>query len=201
MRRFLRPGPTAAALALFSLAACSTAPELAPLSGTTGATGSQAAGTGSSDTAQGLAVADQAFLAQAAYGGLAEVALGELAQEQASSSDVRDFAGRMVAEHGRANSELVSVARSKGMTPPTAPDEGRQAVATALSSLEGVEFDRQYMQQQYAEHQVAVALYEAQANAGSDPDVRAFAAKWLPALRGHAEDIRMMMRQAVSMTR
>lgn len=203
--RFIRSGTVAAAL--ISLAACSTGPEpeLAPVAGTTGATGAQAMGTGGSGMGvtpgSALTVADQAFLAQAAYGGLAEVALGELAMERAASPEVRAFGQRMVEEHSRANAELVALAEAKGMTPPTAPDEGRQAVAAALASLEGAEFDRQYLQQQLAEHQLAVALYDAEASGGTDPDVRTFAARWTPALQDHAGHIATLMAPAVGMVR
>ncbi|HEV7372975.1 DUF4142 domain-containing protein [Arenibaculum sp.] len=204
--RFIRSGTVAAAL--ISLAACSTGPEpeLAPVAGTTGATGAQAAaGTGASGVGtaptSALTVADQAFLTQAAYGGLAEVALGQLAMQRAASPDVRAFGQRMVEEHSRANAELVVLAEAKGMTPPTAPDEGRQAVVAALAALEGAEFDRQYLQQQLAEHQLAVALYDAEASGGTDPDVRTFASRWTPALRDHAGHIVTLMAPAVGMVR
>lgn len=179
----------AVAATLFAAAACTT-PDLTPPPGGTGS----AAGTSRPGAAQtGVPVADQAFVAQAAYGGLSEVALGELANKQAGSPQVQQFGQRMFTEHRRANEELVAIAKRKGITPPTAPDAGRQAVAAALATLEGANFDRQYLQQQLAEHEMAVALYRAEATNGADPDIRAFATKWLPALEDHVATIRRMM--------
>ncbi|MGQ9368379.1 DUF4142 domain-containing protein [Azospirillum sp. ST 5-10] len=188
---------TVAVLALGACAGGSSAPDLVPPAGASGAT--SAAPSGSGSAMAGLTVADQAFLTQAAYGGLGEVAMGRLAMEQAASASVRALGQRMVTEHGQANQELVALARSKGVTPPTAPDMGRQATAAALGELAGANFDRQYLQEQLAEHAVAIALYDAEARGGSDPDVRAFASKWLPALRDHEREIRALAAPTASL--
>lgn len=180
-----------AAVSILALAACSSEPGLVPPMGSSGASASQvgSAGSGASST---LTVADQSFLTQAAYGGFGEVAMGTLAQRQASSATVRDLGRRIAADHTQANRDLARLAQAKGVTPPNAPDPGRQAVADALASLQGAAFDRQYLQQQIAEHEVSIALFNAQAQGGTDPDIRAFAAKWLPGLQMHARDLRAL---------
>lgn len=198
--RFVHSGPVAV-LALLSLAACSSFPDLVPPAGSSGSSGAAGVGTGGSLPTSTLSVADQAFVTQATYGGLAEVALGEMAVEQASSPEVRAFARRMVDEHSRANAELADLAEVKGMSPPTSPDPGRVAVAEALGALEGAEFDRQYLQHQMAEHEVAVALYRTEASGGTDPDMRSFANRWLPSLQDHTAQIASMMTRTVGMAR
>ncbi|WP_142850964.1 DUF4142 domain-containing protein [Telmatospirillum sp. J64-1] len=173
----------ASAFMLLSLTACGSVPGLAPPAGSPEATAASST----------LTVADQAFLTQAAYGGLSEVILGRMAAEQAATPAVRQFARQMVEEHSAINEELVALAEAKDMTPPVSPDAGREAAAAGLEMLEGTNFDRQYLQQQLTEHEVAIALYRTQAQGGTDPDVRAFAAKWLPRLQDHAAMIRSMM--------
>jgi putative membrane protein len=180
-----------AAFSLLTLTACADGLELAPPLGSSGTTTSQS-GSVSSGNSSTLTVADQSFVAQAAYGGFGEVALGKLAQNQASSSAVRSLGQQIVTDHTRANQELAQIAQAKGMTPPTVPDPGRQAVAEAMMSLQGANFDRQYLQQQLADHEVSIALFQAQARGGTDPDLRAFASKWLPGLQMHARDIRTL---------
>jgi putative membrane protein len=59
------------------------------------------------------------FIKKAAAGGMAEVQLGNLAQERASSDDVKSFAKRMVDDHTKANDDLKQVAQKKGVTLPT----------------------------------------------------------------------------------
>jgi putative membrane protein len=54
-----------------------------------------------------------------------------------------------------------------------------------LAKLSGADFDREYMRNQVKDHEKAVALFERQANSGSDADLKAFATKTLPTLREH----------------
>jgi len=49
---------------------------------------------------------DMAFAREAAIGGMAEVELGNLAKQKASSSDVKQFGDRMVTDHGKGGEEL-----------------------------------------------------------------------------------------------
>lgn len=178
-------------------AGCSTAPELAPPPGSSGS--SSMSGTGSAaGSATAPTVADQQFITMATYSGLGEVALGRMAQERGSSSTVKAIGARMVGDHTRVNQELAGLARQKGVTPPTSPDPGRMAVADALGDLSGTNFDAQYLQQQLAEHQVAIALFETQAQNGADRDLRALAQRTLPALREHARMIEQALPSRVS---
>src|SRR5690349_22689894 len=76
-----------------------------------------------------LAGADKNFVEKAAIGGLAEVQLGNLAQQKAASDQVRQFGMRMVQDHTKANDELKQIASSKGLQLPTALDSKHQKVA------------------------------------------------------------------------
>lgn len=167
---------------LFAAAACASP---VGLSRTTGA-------------ASSLSAADRNFVAQAAYGSLAEITLGRTAERQAGSAEVREFGRMMVADHARMTQELVDLATDKGMAPPTAPDPGRQAVAEMLGELSGPAFDRQYVPQQIAEHEVALTLFQREAQSGQDPDVRAFAARHAPTVEQHLTMLRQLETRIVA---
>src|SRR5512132_3382587 len=66
-----------------------------------------------------LSSADQAFVKEAAMGGLMEVELGRLATEKASNAEVKQFAQRMVDDHGKANEQLSAVAQQKNVQVPS----------------------------------------------------------------------------------
>jgi putative membrane protein len=145
-----------------------------------------------------LSAADRSFISQAAYGSLAEVELGELAQTQASSQQVRDFGGRMVTEHTQMNNDLIAVASNKGVTPPSSPDPGRQEIADMLEQLSGTEFDRQYVPQQLADHETTLSLFQVQSNRGQDVELRQFAQRYTPVIQRHVEMLRRMSTQTIS---
>jgi putative membrane protein len=65
-----------------------------------------------------MVMTDTTFAAKAAVGGMAEVALGKMAASKATDSQVKDFGNMMVMDHGKANAELMSVAKTKNITLP-----------------------------------------------------------------------------------
>lgn len=133
----------------------------------------------------GASAADHQFVMDAAKGGMAEVELGKLAAEKATSSDVKQFAQKMSDEHGKANDELKSLAKDKNILLPTTLDPKYKAVRDRLSKLTGDEFDRAYMQEMLKDHRTDVNEFRRESKSGKDGDIKAWAAKTLPTLEGH----------------
>ena len=143
-----------------------------------------------------------------------------VAQSRASDSNVKTFAQRMLTDHGKANQELMSLAKSKGVAlPPPRPTtstanrkepgaatatgttggatsgtSGTSGVAASgsdrLSGLKGAEFDRAYMSQMVEDHEADVEAFQEQADNAADAELKAFAAKTLPTLKKHLEQIK-----------
>src|SRR5437763_1258268 len=93
-----------------------------------------------------LSGTDKKFMFKASQGGIAEVKLGELAQRNASSGKVKDFASRMVTDHSKANDELKELARNKGVALASDMDYMGKQTWSRLSRLHGPAFDRAYTQ-------------------------------------------------------
>lgn len=140
-----------------------------------------------------LSALDQQFIVEAAQGGLAEVALGQLATQRATNPTVRQFAQRMVADHTRANQELVRLAAQKGVVPPQ--NLGKySAVAPRLSQL-SADFDRAYLSEAGINaHVESEVVYRRQVQLGQDRDLQAFAAKTLPVVQMHLQMARNLER-------
>src|SRR5438876_8321902 len=129
--------------------------------------------------AQAVKSADQAFVMNAAKGGMAEVELGKLAAEKASRDEVKKFAQRMADDHSKANDELKTLAQGKGITLPSAVDAKDKATQDRFAKLSGAAFDRAYMQHMLADHRKDVAAFKTESTSGKDPDVKAWATKTL----------------------
>jgi putative membrane protein len=164
------------------------------------AAGTSAAQTGG--TPQGTAgrdTADATFVREAAASSTAEVEHGELATQNASSADVKQFAKRMVDDHTKANSELKSIASKKQITIPAELTGKHKAMQDKLSKLQGAEFDKAYMAHMVTAHQEAVNLFQREAKSGKDDEVKAWAEKTLPTLQEHlkmARDINAKLGKA-----
>jgi putative membrane protein len=136
------------------------------------------------------AITDQTFIEKAVVGGLAEVQLGKMAADMASSAEVKQFGQRMVQDHSKANQELMALVKTKAISVPTALDQKHQEEADRLAKLQGPAFDRAYLQQMVKDHEEDVQLFSTQAKQGKDPELKAFAAKTLPTLEEHLRMVR-----------
>lgn len=128
---------------------------------------------------------DQKFMMKAAQGGMAEVQLGQLAEQKGSAQGVKDFGARMVKDHSDANDKLKSLASSKGVTLPTTLDAKDQALSDKLSGMSGAAFDKMYMQSMVKDHRMDIAEFMKESSSGKDPDVKSFASMTLPILQDH----------------
>ena len=151
---------------------------------TTGTTSTTSTGsTGGSRSS--LNTADKEFFIAAAQANLAEVSLGQMARDKATSADVKTFAERMITDHGQANEELKRLALTKGVALPAVVDKDQAKSSEDLSKKVGRDFDKSYMEQMIRDHEAAVSKFQAASQNASDPDLKAWAAKTLPTLQNH----------------
>lgn len=156
--------------------------------------GGSAPGSGQSASTAGATAksADSHFVMDAAAGGMAEVEMGRLAADKATSPDVKEFGQKMVDDHSKANDELKQIASQKGITLPSAMNAREKAKMDKMSKLSGGAFDKAYMADMVEDHKKDVAEFQKEAASGKDPDVKAFASKTLPTLQEHlkmAQDV------------
>jgi putative membrane protein len=147
---------------------------------------------------QQLAQEDMEFARKAAEGGLKEVRLGELAQQQAESEEVQQFGQRMVEDHGQANEQLKQIAEQKGIELPQELPDDAQQLHDELQEKSGAEFDQAYMDEMVSDHEEDVETFEDYVESAQDPDLRNFAEQTLPTLREHLELARQTQEQVVA---
>ena len=141
--------------------------------------------------------ADENFAKKAAEGGMAEVKLGQLAEEKGSSPAVKNFGRRMVQDHSKANNELKDVTSKENIPLPNEMDKSDQATYDRLSKLSGDAFDRAYARDMVKDHSKDVSEFQKEAKNGKDESIKNFAAQTLPTLQNHLGQARQM-EQAVN---
>ena len=142
--------------------------------------GSPAQGTSKSksttaSTGHNLSAADKAFMKDAAKGGMMEVAMGRVAEQNATDSEVKNFGARMVKDHGKANDELKTLAREQNVQLPAEKQPGKW------------KSDKDYMGQMVKDHETDLAAFEKEAKEGSDPNVKNFASNTSEVVRKHLD--------------
>jgi putative membrane protein len=140
------------------------------------------------------ATPDVHFAREAAQGGMAEVKLGQLAQEKGSSDTVKTFGKRMVDDHSKAGDKLKEVASRESITLPSDLSAKDQATYDRLSKLNGAAFDRAYARDMVKDHETDVAAFQKEANAGKNDSLKSFASETLPTLQDHLKQAKEMMK-------
>jgi putative membrane protein len=148
--------------------------------------------TGGAET--GMSTTDKKFVHDAAQGGLAEVELGQLATERASSDEVKKFGQRMVDDHTKAGEELKGIATSRGVPVPQRLSTKDQMMVDHLSKLKGPQFDKEYMADMVKDHTKDIADFQSESNSGMDSDIKGFASQTLPTLQDHLRQAKNIAR-------
>jgi putative membrane protein len=129
----------------------------------------------SASKSSSLSAKDKTFMKKAAKGGMMEVAMGNLAEQNGQSDDVKSFGKRMVTDHGKANDELKSIAEKKGVTLPSKEPTHKWSS------------DKTYMDMMVKDHEKDLAEFQEQAKSGSDPDVKKFAEDTAKVIQEHLD--------------
>jgi len=126
------------------------------------------------------------FFPAAASAGMLEIETSKLAVATTQNADVKKFAEQMVTDHTKADTELKALAATKNITLPTTMSKHHQKMYDHLKDEKpGKDFDSAYQNIQVVAHKEAVTLFAKASTDSPDPEVKAWAAKTLPALEHH----------------
>ena len=131
---------------------------------------------------------DSAFLKTLAEGGRVEVEAGELAANKGVSNDVQKFGLMMAKDHGAANQKIASVAKAKGLAPPTTLSPEKTEMLNHLRKQEGVRFDQEYLAHMVSGHEKTVELLKSEIASGDSTDTKALAQELLPTVQSHLKE-------------
>lgn len=126
---------------------------------------------------------DRQFARDAAIAGLSNVELGKLAAEKASSEEIRQFGKQLSEDQTKNNDRLKEVASQQKIPIPDALDSKHQSAIDKIAKLSGPEFDKAFLKEQLKEQEAQVRDFSDEAQRGTDPNFKTFAAGALPNLQ------------------
>ncbi len=149
-----------------------------------------AAGLAAAMALSGSAVAQQKvdnatkkFLTEAIQGDLSEIDVGNLAQQNGQSEDVKQFGQMLVKDHTEHKAEAEQLAKQLGVDPPTGPSMTQKATYLKLKMLSGATFDRSFASSAVKDHKADIKEYQKQS--GKNDQTADLAKETLPTLEKH----------------
>ena len=140
-------------------------------------------------------VDDKKFVKDAAMSSMTEVELGKLAAQKATSDSVKQLGQSTVDDQTKLAAELKQIADTAKVDVPNAVDSKHQSRIDKLSKLSGTEFDRAILKDLTKDHEQDVREFQLEARNGSDPTVKDFATKNLPALQQNLDTAKNLSKE------
>jgi putative membrane protein len=144
-----------------------------------------------------------AILAQIHEADLKEIAIGKMADEKASTREVRDSADQLVKDHTTVDQMVVATAQATNVRlhDATAPRETRHQRAHTsmaegtLQAASAAKFDRLFLQQTAADHDRLILALKQEREDASDDEIETLIDKVLPILEQHKELAQMLLKK------
>ena len=142
-------------------------------------------------------------LAKLHDGNQAEVEAGTWMKEHAQNDKVKDFAKKMVDDHGSMDKDVMSFAQKKGIDLTSAPKAGDADKAKAqhtldeIKNMSGAQADRAYMNMMVQDHQKDVREVreaERQAKSSQDKELASLLGKSAKKMESHLKDAQKIQR-------
>jgi putative membrane protein len=129
-----------------------------------------------------IGVKDLSFLQATANNSIMQANIGELARKRGGSELLKLFGDALATSNRAIKNELQTLATLKGVSVSNTPNEQQIAILDRLAKLSGVPFEQTCIDV-LAKRQVEEAADFENAALSRDPDVKAFAVKFLPQMR------------------
>lgn len=130
---------------------------------------------------------DAQFLVNAAEISMEEIQLGQLAQQNGKTTQIRELGKMMEDAHSQSLNNLGALAKSKMMSIPTSPTDNAKNAYKLLNEKSGKDFDKAYVEMMINGHKDAIVVFEKVSADYNDVDIRNWATLTLPELRKHLD--------------
>jgi putative membrane protein len=138
----------------------------------------------------------QRFLKKAIEDNYAEIKMGQLAQQNGQSDDVRKYGQMLSDDHSGANEKAMDAAKSVGMAPPDGPNAKQKSDYEKMAKMNGAKFDQEFARHMVADHRKDIAEYKRAAklfNAAGE-----YAKAQIPVLQQHLDAAKFLSSRKMS---
>jgi putative membrane protein len=109
--------------------------------------------------------ADQSFIEDTLKDNQAQVEMSQLAQQKASSGDVKEFSQHMIQIHTQLNQQLAPLAKQLAVNENQKPSKEAKKEIAQLEQLSGPDFDTAYIQAMVKEQQHSLKEFKSEESA------------------------------------
>jgi putative membrane protein len=138
---------------------------------------------------------DTLFVKDAMQGNVAEIQLGQLALQKSSNPQVKQFAQRMIDDHGKMNDSLKPVAQQLGVSAPNKVDKKAQNTINKLSALSGPQFDQAYAADMVNDHKHDLQSFKDEADTTQNPTMKNIATQGAQVISAHLQMAQQLQSQ------
>jgi putative membrane protein len=135
---------------------------------------------------------DKVFVKKALEGNMVEVQMGQLALEKSSDDQVKQFAQRMVDDHGKMLNQLKQVAQQLQVKVPDGPSKGEMKKMDKMKALSGDVFDHAYIKDMVKDHKADDSEFKQEAQATQNPQLKQMVMQSDQIIESHLQQIQQL---------
>jgi putative membrane protein len=135
---------------------------------------------------------DKAFVKKALEGNMAEVQMGQLALQKSNDDQVKQFAQRMVDDHGKMLDQLKPAAQAMGVKVPDGPSKGTMKNMDKMKGLSGDAFDQAYIKDMVKDHKKDSSEFKQEAQNTQNPQLKQLVTEASQTIDSHLQQIQQI---------
>jgi putative membrane protein len=128
---------------------------------------------------------DANFVYEAVASNYGEIKLSELANQKSRTSEVREIALRLQADHTALLNELKTLAQAKAISVPVEEPDASKRRIESIAKVSGSDFDKEWCKEMKNRHEKNIKEFEKRQENTEDGELKLFISKTLPVLKEH----------------
>ncbi|HEV2464642.1 MAG TPA: DUF4142 domain-containing protein [Acidobacteriaceae bacterium] len=135
---------------------------------------------------------DRDFVRKAMQGSMAEVQLGQLAEQKSSSQDVKQFAQKMTQDHSQLDNEMKPIAQQMGVKTPDKISKKDEKLNAKLQNMSGKDFNDTYIKAMVKDHESDLSAFRQEAQTTQNPQLKQAAEQGAQVIEQHLAMIKQI---------